>query len=262
MENILDPVRKELSVDIWNGMSINPGFRKNILNSIKSKLDMKEIKDIIFIGSMTGYQYNESSDIDIHIRIDGKTQKELNEYWDLLPSGINYEGTTHPINFFFYSGSEFEGKGGKGSAYDLLGNKWIIEPEKEDVNISYDYIMEIAKIFMSGIDDKVREYKLDRHEKDYWEKAKKDVEETEQKEIEARIDRKKFEIEADLDALYLFKEVLFEMRTGSYTGEELDLFVKMGKGNKSIQNAVYKILETTGYKDILSEYGKIKKDLK
>jgi predicted nucleotidyltransferase len=262
-ENILDPVRDSLSSKIFDkNMKMKQKVKDQISIALKPVLDKYEVNDIIFIGSMTGYQYNEYSDIDIHIRIDNISQQELDSLWDTIKSGENVNGTYHPINYYFYSGNEFEGKSEKGSAYDFITDKWIYPPKKEEIEIPYSYIMEIAKVFMSGIDERIREYEMDKKEIDLYEVYLKYAKEHEKEDIKNKISQKKIELEGDLDALKIISELIYKMRLGSYEGDDFDLFIDLGKGNKSIQNAVFKILEETGYKELLKKYEKIRKNLK
>ena len=58
------------------------------------------IKEIFVIGSITGYKYKETSDIDINVKIDAPHDKvkELGQIAD-IHNGEDAIGTRHPINF-------------------------------------------------------------------------------------------------------------------------------------------------------------------
>jgi len=264
MESILDPVHKELNPAIWNDdMTIKPEVREELLNPIFKDLPerMKDkIVNVHFTGSNTGYQYNDSTDIDIHIEV---ADDEVEEAVRLVTAGPqeNLADTGHRIEYYAHVGDEFVGSVGKGSVYDLLNNKWIEKPEYEKIKPPVSHIMEIAKIFMSGIDDRIQEYEADKAEIEMYQDYLNYAEEWEKDEIETRIAQKQEELKSDLDALFLQKKMLKDLRSGAYAGEELELHGGLGKGNKSIQNMIYKMLDKTGYILKLKQYKDIRRDV-
>jgi hypothetical protein len=106
---------------------------------------------IIFLGSNVGYQYSDSSDIDINaMGLEGETY----DYWHTIFKNYNIEGhflpgTQHPINFFFqeYTGPLDPAKWKTSlGAYDLLHDEWVKRP------VPYKYLLEPQKKFAREID--------------------------------------------------------------------------------------------------------------
>jgi hypothetical protein len=268
IESVLDTPRDKLNPAIWNDdKTIKPELEQQVMADVRKFLKGQKIESIHFQGSNTGYQYNDTTDIDIHIRIDGLSDEEANDLYDQMPKGVNLKGTTHPINYYIYSGDETKGTKGKGAIYDLLNDKWIIEPEKEDVKVPYNYLLNISDIFMLGIDGQIARYENSKRELEIYNHEKEaNTEDCEdgKKEIDIRIAAKEQEIEANLDSLVLIANMLWDMRTNSYKTDKKDLglFIKMSIGNTSIQNMIYKLLEKFGYKEKLGKYFQVQKKLK
>ncbi len=261
-ESILDPVRDKLNPNIWdNDNKLLPKVKEFIIKVLDDwKISTKfpyEIVNLIFAGSNTGYQYIESSDIDIKLQIDA-TDDKVKEFSKLLPNGNLLPNTKHPINYYILN-KPFDLEN-KGSIYDIYNDKWLVEPNKEENSISMPYIVELAKVFMVGIDDRVKEYERDVKEIEmYMQYLTSDR--YDKVEVEKYIERKKIEIEAGLDGLNVIFDMIHRFRDEGYQQEEnprdFFMFDKV-QGHYSIQNQVYKLLEKFGYLDILYKYSQIK----
>jgi hypothetical protein len=69
---LLDNPRDTLPSDIWDlqKMTMWPQVRSHILRKLASFMPLDIIKEIYIIGSITGYKYKDTSDIDIEVKID------------------------------------------------------------------------------------------------------------------------------------------------------------------------------------------------
>jgi predicted nucleotidyltransferase len=264
-ESILDPLQKELSNDLWVGKDLKIEVKSYIIKMIQewmqlNKLNYK-IENLLIAGSMTGYQYNNTSDIDVKVQF-SISDEQIKTLGKLLPNGNNLPNTKHPINYFLLN-KQFD-LNNKGSVYDVLNNKWLVEPTKDSSDISLPYIVELAKIFMVGIDDRIKEYERDIKEifmyVGYLETNPYDKDE-----VLESLERKKIEIEAGLDGLNIIFDMIHKFRDEAYQQKEnpRDFFLfDKTVGHYSIQNQVWKILEKFGYLDLLWKYKEIRKKFK
>jgi hypothetical protein len=114
--NIFDPIQKSLDQKVFNGITPRPRVLKFITEEISKVLtpelgfDPLEFMDLYLTGSLTTYQYSETSDCDVSVFIK----------WDMWPTGedpntirrkvipvvmnkldgTNVPGTEHPIQHF------------------------------------------------------------------------------------------------------------------------------------------------------------------
>src|SRR6478609_6393172 len=102
-ESILDPAKDTLDPSIWSNKKLKPAAKKEIVDKfakwVKTYTD-KEITRVLYMGSTTGYQYNDDSDIDINIGIEGISDAKRKEISKILPNGYPLSGTNHPINYY------------------------------------------------------------------------------------------------------------------------------------------------------------------
>lgn len=265
LESVLDPVHKHLNTQVFDSNGkIKEDVSDYILENFiewwtKLKYDQDLIENVIMIGSITGYQYTDSSDIDVNVQVK-LDDDEIKELGVLLPNGNLLPNTQHPVNYYLTNNSSaIENADG---AYDLLDDKWIKQTDKEDIKIPYSYALEIAKFFMDGLDQRFSEYERDNHELEIY-KSYLDNEdlETNKDEIQQKIELKEQEIKADLDAIHVGHKMLRAFRHEAFDeGYEPDFLIniEMIKPNKSINNIVYKLMEQFGYLDKLNKYKELR----
>lgn len=151
--NIFDPIQKELDQKVFNGINPRPRVVKFVEDEMRKVLapllgfDPTEFMDIYLTGSLTTYQYDETSDFDVSVFIQ----------WDLWPTGEDpntirrkiipfvmdkldgslVPGTQHPIQHFVVPpGARVEDmyKPGLRSAWSFRDHKWLVPPEKDRVH--------------------------------------------------------------------------------------------------------------------------------
>lgn len=148
--NIFDPIQKELDQKVFTGITPKPTTLQFIQNGLEKLLTktydfpIMEYIDLYLTGSLTTYQYDETSDCDISVFVQ----------WDMLPEGVVRRrdlvalmvdkldgtilpGTQHPIQHFVV-GKGIEPtdlyKPGLRSAFSFRTNEWIQPPERERVH--------------------------------------------------------------------------------------------------------------------------------
>jgi len=180
--SVLDYPHKGLDQTIWDDSTkMLSTVRKQILTHIEYELNTcgfthfdKWIDGIRVIGSITGYQYNSKTDIDIHIRCSlNKIIKEesLNIDEDKLvellkevrkeinSKNVLIEGTNHPIEITFehellHSKAEF-------GIYDIIMNEWVSPPKTIDIDFDVSEVnsaaVNSAKRIMKDMDTELGE---------------------------------------------------------------------------------------------------------
>ena len=261
-ESILDPVKEELSSDIWSGNKLKASVKVHIMKRLegflKGQTD-KKIENVFLLGSMTGHQYSDTADIDINfvLKITDERRKEIG---GLIMAGLNGKdlpGTKHPINYFISTTVKPEWKSGKaGSIYDILKDKWLVEPSKADVETAitnYRAVIEIARFFTSGIDTVLSEYNADvAAYESYSQYLKTVIKPKDKEDLEELIKFKVQEIVSDIDSLKIAKHLIRAFRNEAFEeGEDgFEISTKIDikdSANFSINNLIYKYLERLGY---------------
>jgi predicted nucleotidyltransferase len=142
IDHILN-MNKTLNKDIFDGDHLYPEVHDQLLVISQEFIKFLKIpvgpEDIILTGSMVGYNYNEDSDIDIHIIIDfSKISGDpvlISEFF-LAKKGIwNSQRDIfvkgHPIEIYVQSKTEELVSSG---VYSLVSNEFIIKPKLSDLN--------------------------------------------------------------------------------------------------------------------------------
>lgn len=257
-ENALDPVSKELSKDIFIKEIMKEKVKYYLLDTIikwlkKMGYEKEVVKSIIMIGSSAGYQYTETSDIDISVETNIELAK-VKELWKFLPNNNILPNTKHHVNFYLTLDKTDVNKAD--AAYDVQNDVWYKKYKVEKENkIPESYSLEIAKFFLAGANDRLEEYNRDKIELGYYEKYNTEEQDIKQEEIDKLVSNKKIEIMADLDALKIAHQIIKSFRKGAFEGEETELIldIKVKSPNNSINNIIYKTLERYGILDKLDE---------
>ena len=96
---ILDSPRDILAPGVWTpDLQLYPHAREQILGILYKNIPVEDVKEVFIIGSITGFKYNETSDIDVNVKVGDKPDL----YHDTKDtfSGTLLTGTRHPINYF------------------------------------------------------------------------------------------------------------------------------------------------------------------
>lgn len=156
---------KELFPGIWSNQKLIPEIKKHILKAVKLFLEFIKIdihpKDIVITGSMANFNYNEKSDIDVHILVDFNkiknidVLKELFSTKKLLWSKIHdISIKQHPIELYIGDINEQSAK--DSGCYSIIKNKWVNEPKWHKFNINDETIAKKIVDIKTQIDDALR----------------------------------------------------------------------------------------------------------
>jgi len=154
----------ELNPLIWESDDkIKSEVRETLLLNAKRFIEFcdaenLEFKDVILTGSMANYNYNENSDLDVHVILDFSQISENKEFvgdfyklkkalWaDRLP--VQVKG--HDVEMYFQDSAEPHHSSG---TYSLVKNKWVRKPTKKIVNVDSANVQLKSADFMNAIED-------------------------------------------------------------------------------------------------------------
>jgi len=157
LHDILNPL-------IWESdIKLKPDVRKALLMNVQRFIEFCDAENltfdnIILTGSIANYNYNENSDLDVHVVLDFKQISENKEFvgdffklkkalWtERLP--IQIKG--HDVEMYFQDSVEPHHSSG---TYSLVKNEWIRKPTKKIVNIDSANVQLKSADIMNAIDD-------------------------------------------------------------------------------------------------------------
>ncbi len=266
-ESILDPTHKILSKDVWDSKNdsyiLKSEIKNYIANTLKQYLESnnintEDVKNLYVVGSITGFKYNEKSDVDVNVGL--QTSEENMEILKKHLNDVNGKpipNTTHPLNFYFLP-FDTELKTGD-FTYDILDDNWIESPKVIKEDIDYISVTTLAISECRAVDGDEDELRRDLI--DYF-LLKHDLEEI----YELVLPKNENEIFADLDNLKKRLIQIHNYRNLAFSGDEKEKYLTtvtsdVEDNNYTINNIVYKHLERYGYLDRLKQYNKIHKML-
>lgn len=144
-----------------------PNVRKVLLQVVQDILDSLEEdgvhvspKFVVITGSMTGFDYKETSDIDLHIGYNPSDfdepglAKAMFRYYQKTFNAEPYDLRGHPIELYFQDVNEEHISPG---VYDLVADDWIEYPS-DSPNVNAEAVDEFYNGMVALIDDCVISY--------------------------------------------------------------------------------------------------------
>lgn len=131
---ILDPIKDKLAPEIWGYVGVmKPAIKTKIIEKIH-ELVGTNYSEVFALGSTTGYQYSDDSDLDINVTVPfGMITPELDAKRKDI-NGFLAPGTSHPINLFLQSregNTPANWQDAVFGVYDVLADSWVVKPHKE-----------------------------------------------------------------------------------------------------------------------------------
>jgi len=264
-ENVLDPINKTKSKEIWNtNEKLLPDVKRTILAALyswwdKFGLERKDVKKVLILGSITGFQYNDASDVDVNV-VANLSKEKISSIYKMLPGNVKIG--KHPVNYYI-TADEFDA-GRADGVYNIEKETWEKPVKKVDPKVDNNYVLEVAKFFMDGIDARIAEYERDKKDvstyKDY---LKNNDLELNKEEIEKAIIQKENEVKADVSALEVGHHVIKAFRWEAFEKDAhpYELSITIKSPNLTLNNLIYKTLEKYGYLErldtIMKKEGKL-----
>ena len=149
---------------IWESNEVlKSEIRKTLLMNAKRFIefcdaDSLTFADVILTGSMANFNYNENSDLDVHVILDFNQISENKEFvgdffklkkalWtEKLP--VQIKG--HDVELYFQDSAEPHHSSG---TYSLVKNDWIRKPTKKIINIDSANVQLKSADLMNAIED-------------------------------------------------------------------------------------------------------------
>lgn len=160
-------LQDELNPEIWDSpehpksAKLKPEIRNRLLKVAQIFIDYLDddffVHDIIFIGSLVGYNWSEFSDFDIHILYDSSEfSGDVELHKELFRLKKTVFNAAHDIRIKGYETELFaqdtnEPEESAGS-YSILNNEWIRIPEKENFTIDEKKLKDKSQQWMDIID--------------------------------------------------------------------------------------------------------------
>lgn len=151
-QEILEQLEK-IATDFWGGLEFDAG-----------------IKDIVFCGSLCGYNWSKYSDIDLHILVDygdlGEDHDLIETLFDSVKKLWNEQHniviSNYDIEIAVQDKSDFDAEvetPRMGGAFSILNNEWIKEPNKDNFKPDEELIRTKSKALMQGIKEVEEDFK-------------------------------------------------------------------------------------------------------
>ena len=258
--SVIDYPKPGLDPSIWN---LDGTIKEDIKNFLLEKLGTffsergleldKFVEDIVIIGSLTSYQYNRKSDLDVHTLVDldlfkevyleELTKEELVELFDktwrkeLDKEKECIPDTKHPIEFYFEIEGETYAEKTDG-VYSLLSDNWLQPPRTVeadfDVNTIYPEAIGFAEDIVKEMDVNLGEVKRTLEDLDYLQETIRQFDSGKKKIFKKKIEDKIEEIEESILEIVEKGQEVIEERKEDYSSE-------------SEANISFKYLQRYGY---------------
>lgn len=260
-ESILDPVQKTRCRDIFNEDDImHPKVKNEIKNHFylwyKQLNSDKKIFDIVgfkMIGSSSGFQYTETSDMDIQAIIrmhKGYNFSQTKALISILPNNNNLSGTKHPINYFLVDEANPTKLDNVENLYNLDTKEWEKKSEKSKILIPTEYIRELSRFFTDGFDLLIGRYQRDKQYLIDAFKLNPETQEISEKERSEEIDKRIQALQADIDSLRMADHLIHGFMSESYDKHPFKISINYNNDDPrySVNNIIYKTLDKMDYR--------------
>lgn len=140
-----------LNPAIWDNNKLNPEIKEKLLQIGKDFYADTEtdapLKDILFVGSLANYNWSDTSDFDVHVVIDFKDVDENVELVEKLVNALKSKWNDehdihlkgHNVEVYIQDVTKENRSTG---VYSLIQDKWLSEPQKENVEVDKEKIQQ------------------------------------------------------------------------------------------------------------------------
>lgn len=261
-ESILDPINKTRCREIFDENDIMlPEVVKFIenqfslwLTQINPELKTFEVESFRCIGSSTGFQYTDTSDLDVQVFVkmnNGHEFEETRKLIKILPNGHNIPGTYHPVNYFFIDSENPTPENKYENLYNIKTKKWEKKTESKTNDIPVLYVREIARLFTDSLDLLLGRYARDIQYLNDAMKVSSKTHDISEKECQESIDRCITQVRADIDSMRLADKLIHGFRLEAYDDNNFFHiqinYMDDNDPRKSMNESIYKTLDKFEY---------------
>lgn len=160
-----------LNPNIWDNFKLNPEIKEKLLQIGKDFYADTEtdapLKDILFVGSLANYNWSNTSDFDVHIVIDFKDVDENVELVEKLVNALKSKWNDehdihlkgHNVEVYIQDVTKENRSSG---VYSLMQDKWLSEPQKENIQIDKEKIQEKYNDFVRKINSALKSQSIEK----------------------------------------------------------------------------------------------------
>ena len=267
-ESMLDPVNSGRCREIFDENDImKPDVVKFIkdsfmmwLEQLNSEFKVFKVKTFKAIGSSTGFQYTDTSDLDILVYVEmlpGHEFKEVYKLVKILPNGNNVPGTLHPVNYFFVDEKDPTNLNNVENLYDLHTQKWEKKSDKSNMDVPVLYVREITRFFTDAFDLLLGRYDRDIQYLNDALKLNPSAQDISKSEKDEAINKCVTQVRADIDSMRLADKLIHGFRLQAYDDNNFFHvsinYMDDNDPRKSMNEAIYKTLDKFQYREKLKE---------
>ena len=160
-----------LNPNIWDNLELKPEIKEKLLQIGKDFYADTEtdapLKDVLFVGSLANYNWSDTSDFDVHVVIDFKDVDENVELVEKLVNALKSKWNDehdihlkgHNVEVYIQDVTKENRSTG---VYSLMQDKWISEPQKENIEIDKEKIQEKYNDFVRKINSALKAQDIDK----------------------------------------------------------------------------------------------------
>lgn len=154
-----------LNPNVWDGLKLKPEIKEKLLQIGKDFYADTEtdapLKDILFVGSLANYNWSDTSDFDVHIVIDFKDVDENVELVEKLVNALKSKwNDEHDIHLKGHNVEvyiqDITKENRSSGVYSLMQDKWLTEPQKENVLIDKEKIQQKYNDYVRKINSGIK----------------------------------------------------------------------------------------------------------
>lgn len=161
-----------LNSKIWDDMTLKSEVRKKLLEIVDTFMKFADfnvaISDIVFIGSLTNYNWTPQSDIDLHIIVNMDTFKKAcpalagEDGFSLFKDKSTLFNEHHSIKIYGFpvevviEGEDDDKKQESATVYSVKSNKWLKKPVYSPPDIDTKIVQQQADKWKKEIDKLVK----------------------------------------------------------------------------------------------------------
>ncbi len=160
-----------LNPNIWDNLELKPEIKEKLLQIGKDFYSDTEtdapLKDVLFVGSLANYNWSDTSDFDVHVVIDFKDVDENVELVEKLVNALKSKWNDehdihlkgHNVEVYIQDVTKENRSTG---VYSLMQDKWLSEPQKENIEIDKEKIQEKYNDFVRKINSALKSQDIDK----------------------------------------------------------------------------------------------------
>ena len=160
-----------LNPNIWDNLELKPEIKEKLLQIGKDFYADTEtdapLKDVLFVGSLANYNWSDTSDFDVHVVIDFKDVDENVELVEKLVNALKSKWNDehdihlkgHNVEVYIQDVNKENRSTG---VYSLMQDKWLSEPQKENIEIDKEKIQEKYNDFVRKINSAIKTQDIDK----------------------------------------------------------------------------------------------------